>query len=225
MARATDEVTLPAGKVLCEQGTIGREAFVIVDGTAEVRRNKKKVATLGPGTCVGRAGAARPRAAHRLGHRRDRPHGPGDRRARVRRHRRRDPVDRSQADEVARRQGPGARHPGLRLTGSGRPGPEPLRSQREAQAPPAGHRGRRGCSPPITLVLGDHGHRRPVARRQRRAAGGLREHPERVEARLLHGAPGAHPLRVGAVQPAGAQLGAGRAGQPHAPPPRTSAAA
>ena len=53
MARASDEIDLPAGRTLCEQGTIGREAFVIVDGTAEVRRNNKKVATLGPGTCVG----------------------------------------------------------------------------------------------------------------------------------------------------------------------------
>jgi CRP-like cAMP-binding protein len=53
VSRATDEVTLPAGKTLCEQGAIGREAFVIVRGTAEVRRNKRKVATIGPGSCVG----------------------------------------------------------------------------------------------------------------------------------------------------------------------------
>jgi len=53
VSRASDEVTLPAGKTLCEQGAIGREAFVIVGGTAEVRRNKRKVATLGPGACVG----------------------------------------------------------------------------------------------------------------------------------------------------------------------------
>lgn len=53
VARASDEVDLPAGRTLCEQGSIGREAFVIVEGTAEVRRNKKKVTTLGPGTCVG----------------------------------------------------------------------------------------------------------------------------------------------------------------------------
>ena len=53
VAKATDEVTIPSGKVLCEQGSIGREAFVLVDGTAEVRRNKKKVASIGPGTCVG----------------------------------------------------------------------------------------------------------------------------------------------------------------------------
>lgn len=53
MARASDEIDLTAGRTLCEEGTTGREAFVIVEGTAEVRRNNKKVATLGPGDCVG----------------------------------------------------------------------------------------------------------------------------------------------------------------------------
>jgi CRP/FNR family transcriptional regulator, cyclic AMP receptor protein len=53
VARATDEVVLPQGKVLCEQGSVGREAFVIIDGTAEVRRNDARIATVGPGTCVG----------------------------------------------------------------------------------------------------------------------------------------------------------------------------
>jgi CRP-like cAMP-binding protein len=53
VARASDELTVAAGRTLCEQGTAGREAFVILEGTAEVRRNNKKVATLGPGACVG----------------------------------------------------------------------------------------------------------------------------------------------------------------------------
>ena len=53
VSKASDEVDLPAGRVLCEQGAIGREAFIILEGSAEVRRNKKKVATLGPGACVG----------------------------------------------------------------------------------------------------------------------------------------------------------------------------
>lgn len=53
VARASDEVTLTAGTVLCEQGSVGREAFVLVKGTADVHRNGKKVATIGPGTCVG----------------------------------------------------------------------------------------------------------------------------------------------------------------------------
>ena len=53
VARASDEVDLSEGRVLCEQGDIGREAFVILDGTAEVRRNGKKVATLATGACFG----------------------------------------------------------------------------------------------------------------------------------------------------------------------------
>src|SRR5690606_38844716 len=52
-AKASDEVKVSAGHQLCEQGQIGREAFVIVEGAAEVRRNGRKVATLGPGDCVG----------------------------------------------------------------------------------------------------------------------------------------------------------------------------
>jgi CRP-like cAMP-binding protein len=53
VARASDELAVGAGRTLCEQGAVGREAFVIVDGTADVRRNNKKVATLGAGACVG----------------------------------------------------------------------------------------------------------------------------------------------------------------------------
>jgi CRP-like cAMP-binding protein len=53
VAKASDEIALPAGKLLCEQGSIGREAFVILDGTAGVRINGKPVTTLGPGACVG----------------------------------------------------------------------------------------------------------------------------------------------------------------------------
>jgi CRP/FNR family transcriptional regulator, cyclic AMP receptor protein len=53
VSRASDEVKLPAGKVLCEQGSVGREAFVVVEGEAEVRRNGRKIATLGPGACIG----------------------------------------------------------------------------------------------------------------------------------------------------------------------------
>jgi CRP-like cAMP-binding protein len=51
--RASDEVHLAAGKALCEQGSIGREAFIILEGTAEVVRNGRKVATLGSGDCFG----------------------------------------------------------------------------------------------------------------------------------------------------------------------------
>ena len=53
MARASDQVDLAAGRTLCEQGSIGREAFVILEGEAEVKRNGRKVATLGPGSTFG----------------------------------------------------------------------------------------------------------------------------------------------------------------------------
>jgi CRP-like cAMP-binding protein len=53
VARASDELELAEGKNLCEQGATGREAFVIVEGTAEVRRNGRKVASLKAGDCFG----------------------------------------------------------------------------------------------------------------------------------------------------------------------------
>jgi CRP-like cAMP-binding protein len=53
IAKASDEVTVPSDKVLVEQGASGRECFVIVEGTASVRRNGRKVATLGPGSYFG----------------------------------------------------------------------------------------------------------------------------------------------------------------------------
>jgi CRP-like cAMP-binding protein len=53
IARASDELTIPAGTALVEQGQPGRECFVIVSGTATVKRGGRKVATLGPGQYVG----------------------------------------------------------------------------------------------------------------------------------------------------------------------------
>jgi len=53
IARAGDEVVMPAGSVIVDQGQTGREAFVILDGTALVKRNNKKVAVLGSGAVVG----------------------------------------------------------------------------------------------------------------------------------------------------------------------------
>lgn len=53
IARAADELAVEQGRVLMEQGQVGRECFVIVDGTATVRRGNRKVATLGPGDAVG----------------------------------------------------------------------------------------------------------------------------------------------------------------------------
>ncbi|MGO9456227.1 MAG: cyclic nucleotide-binding domain-containing protein [Acidimicrobiales bacterium] len=63
--KATEEVTVPAGRVLCEEGTIGREFFLIVDGHATVSRNGQIMATLGPGQYFGELALLdrRPRSA------------------------------------------------------------------------------------------------------------------------------------------------------------------
>ena len=53
IAKAGDEVSMPAGTYVVDQGQTGREAFVVLEGTVVVKRNNKKVATLGPGTVVG----------------------------------------------------------------------------------------------------------------------------------------------------------------------------
>jgi CRP/FNR family cyclic AMP-dependent transcriptional regulator len=63
--RALEEVTVPPGRMLCEEGTIGREFFLIVDGKATVLRNGPPVATLGPGQYFGELALLdrRPRSA------------------------------------------------------------------------------------------------------------------------------------------------------------------
>ncbi len=60
-----EEVDVPSGKVLVEEGTIGREFFLVVDGTARVTRNGRKVALLGPGSHFGELALLdrRPRSA------------------------------------------------------------------------------------------------------------------------------------------------------------------
>ena len=63
--KALEEVTVPPGRLLTEQGTIGREFFLIVSGQASVKRNNRKVATLGPGQYFGELALLdrRPRSA------------------------------------------------------------------------------------------------------------------------------------------------------------------
>jgi CRP/FNR family cyclic AMP-dependent transcriptional regulator len=53
VARASDEVTMTAGTLIVDQGQTGREAFVILDGEVVVKRNNRKVATLGSGAVLG----------------------------------------------------------------------------------------------------------------------------------------------------------------------------
>ncbi|MGD9702010.1 MAG: cyclic nucleotide-binding domain-containing protein [Acidimicrobiia bacterium] len=53
ISKAGDTITLPAGSVIIDQGQTGREAFVIIEGQATVRRNGKKITTVGPGAVLG----------------------------------------------------------------------------------------------------------------------------------------------------------------------------
>lgn len=53
IGRASDEVKVPAGKVLVEEGSPGHEFFLILDGTATVKKNGRKVATLTTGQYFG----------------------------------------------------------------------------------------------------------------------------------------------------------------------------
>ena len=63
--KALEEVRVPPGRLLTDQGSIGLEFFLIVDGQASVRRNNRKVATLGPGQYFGELALLdrRPRSA------------------------------------------------------------------------------------------------------------------------------------------------------------------
>ena len=53
VAKAGREIDVEAGSVIAEQGQMGREAFVILDGEVAVRRGGRKIATLTAGDVVG----------------------------------------------------------------------------------------------------------------------------------------------------------------------------
>ncbi|MFV0309755.1 MAG: Crp/Fnr family transcriptional regulator [Desertimonas sp.] len=53
IARSGDEITMTAGTLLVDQGQTGKEAFVVMDGSVTIKRNGRKVTTLGPGAIVG----------------------------------------------------------------------------------------------------------------------------------------------------------------------------
>lgn len=51
--KAGDEITMTAGTLIVDQGQMGREAFVLLEGNVTVRRSGRKVTGLGPGAIVG----------------------------------------------------------------------------------------------------------------------------------------------------------------------------
>ncbi len=53
VASWADEIELPAGRHLIEQGTFAHEFFVITEGTAEVLHDGEHLADLGPGDFFG----------------------------------------------------------------------------------------------------------------------------------------------------------------------------
>ena len=53
LARATEDLKIEAGTVMCREGSLGREFFVIVDGVAEVTKNGKRLATRQAGEFFG----------------------------------------------------------------------------------------------------------------------------------------------------------------------------
>lgn len=53
VAKRGEDLEVPAGKVLVEEGAAGSEFFVVVKGRAKVTRHGRKVATLGPGSFFG----------------------------------------------------------------------------------------------------------------------------------------------------------------------------
>jgi CRP/FNR family transcriptional regulator, cyclic AMP receptor protein len=60
LARLTDDVEVPAGRVLCKEGDHGREFFVLVEGKVDVARGGIRVASLGAGDFVGEISLVEP---------------------------------------------------------------------------------------------------------------------------------------------------------------------
>lgn len=53
IAEVSDEIGFPAGHTLIEEGKLGREFFVIADGTVEVRRGGRKLPLRGDANSFG----------------------------------------------------------------------------------------------------------------------------------------------------------------------------
>jgi CRP/FNR family transcriptional regulator, cyclic AMP receptor protein len=53
IAQIADEIDLREGKEMTKQGSRGREFFVLLEGNADVKKNGRRINTLGPGDFFG----------------------------------------------------------------------------------------------------------------------------------------------------------------------------
>jgi CRP-like cAMP-binding protein len=53
LAQTSEDLDVAPGRVLCREGDLGHEFFVIVDGEAAVEKQGKELAVLGPGDFFG----------------------------------------------------------------------------------------------------------------------------------------------------------------------------
>ena len=53
LAKTTDDLAVEAGRVLCHEGEVAREFYVIIDGEVDVTKGTRVLATLGPGDFFG----------------------------------------------------------------------------------------------------------------------------------------------------------------------------
>jgi CRP-like cAMP-binding protein len=53
LARVTDELSVEPGTVLCREGSLGQEFFVVVEGSVDVSKDGKRIASRGSGDFFG----------------------------------------------------------------------------------------------------------------------------------------------------------------------------
>jgi CRP/FNR family transcriptional regulator, cyclic AMP receptor protein len=53
LARRSEDMELDPGTVLCREGEVGQEFFVILEGEVDVKRKGRKLGTRGPGDFIG----------------------------------------------------------------------------------------------------------------------------------------------------------------------------
>jgi CRP/FNR family transcriptional regulator, cyclic AMP receptor protein len=53
LARRSEDMELEPGTVLCREGEIGQEFFVILEGEVDIKRKGKRLGTRGPGDFIG----------------------------------------------------------------------------------------------------------------------------------------------------------------------------